>query len=123
MEGRTLIKGGWVVGFEGSGHMLVRDGVVVIEGDRILHVGSSFEGPVERTIDAAGKLVSPGFIDTHVHAGHKANQRLISDHGRREFYGQPFMEFTIPRIGTKVGGDARYMTTEGAEAARQLLAD
>jgi cytosine/adenosine deaminase-related metal-dependent hydrolase len=123
MEGRTLVKGGWVVGFENGGHTLIRDGVVLIERDRVVHVGTGVDGQVERTIDATGKLVSPGFIDTHVHAGHKANQRLISDHGRREFYGQPFMEFTIPRIGTKVGGDARYMTAEGADAARKLLAD
>jgi cytosine/adenosine deaminase-related metal-dependent hydrolase len=123
MAGRTLIQGGWVVGFEGGDHTLVRDGVVVIEADRVVHVGSTYDGQVDSKIDAAGKLVSPGFIDTHIHAGHKANQRLISDLGRREFYGQPFMEFTVPRLGTRVGGDPRYMTAGSAAAAQQLLAD
>ena len=41
---RTLVQGGWVVGFDGQRHELLRDGVVVYEDDRILHVGQRFEG-------------------------------------------------------------------------------
>lgn len=41
---RTLVEGGWVVGFEGQGHELLRDGVVVYEDDRFLHVGPRFDG-------------------------------------------------------------------------------
>ena len=105
---RTLIRGGWVIGFDEGHHTLIPDGVVVIEDDKILHVGRRFEGTHDREIDAIGKLVSPGFIDTHVHCGHRATHRLISDCGRREFFGQPFFEFTIPREGTKVKGDNRF---------------
>lgn len=39
---RTLVRGGWVVGFSGGGHTLLRDGVVVFEDDRVVHVGSRF---------------------------------------------------------------------------------
>src|SRR5258708_2699780 len=39
---RTLVRGGWVVGFAGGGHTLVPDGVGVYEDDRILHVGRRF---------------------------------------------------------------------------------
>ncbi|NLE76302.1 MAG: amidohydrolase family protein, partial [Chloroflexi bacterium] len=46
-------------------HAILKDGVVVVEGDRVLHVGPSFDGPVDRTLDAQGKLVSPGFINIH----------------------------------------------------------
>jgi len=62
---RTLIQGGWIVGFQNGHHAILRDGVVVIEDDRILHVGPQFDGTVDRTIDARGKLVSPGFINIH----------------------------------------------------------
>ena len=121
---RTLVRGGWVVGFAGAGHTLVPDGVVVYEDARILHVGQRFDGRVDAEIDARGMLVCPGFIDTHVHSGHRASHRLITDTGRPDFYGQPFLEITVPREGTRVGGDPRYARpTDGdAEAGTRLLA-
>src|SRR5262249_39170970 len=82
---RTLVRGGWIVGFAGGGHALLRDGVVVFEDDRIVHVGPRFDGTVDREIDARDKLVCPGFIDTHVHSGHRASHRLITDTGRPDY--------------------------------------
>jgi len=60
---KTLIQGGWVVGFDGADHELLPDGVVVYEDHRVIHVGYSYVGETDRTIDARGKLVSPGFIN------------------------------------------------------------
>ena len=57
---KTLVRGGWVVGYDGAGHELLPEGVVVYEDDRIVHVGHGFDGPVDRTIDARGRLVSSG---------------------------------------------------------------
>src|SRR5262245_13272244 len=121
---RTLVRGGWVVGFANGTHTLVRDGVLVYENDRILHVGTRFDGPVDQEIDARGRLVCPGFIDTHVHSGHRASHRLITDTGRPDFFGQPFLEITVPREGTRVGGDPRYArpTDADADAGNRLLA-
>ncbi len=121
---RTLIRGGWIVGFASGTHTLARDGVLVYEGDRVIHVGPRFEGAVDREIDARGKLVAPGFIDTHVHSGHRASHRLISDAGRPDYFGQPFLEISVPREGTRVGGDPRYArpTDPDAQAGNRLLA-
>ena len=121
---RGLIRGGWVVGFAGGSHTLIRDGVVVWEGDRVVHVGSGFSGSVDEEIDARDKLVCPGFIDTHVHSGHRASHRLISDAGRPDYFGQPFLEITVPRQGTTVGGDPRYARPDApdADAGNRLLA-
>jgi cytosine/adenosine deaminase-related metal-dependent hydrolase len=121
---RTLVRGGWVVGFAEPTHTLVPDGVVVYEDDRIIHVGRGFDGRVDAEIDARGQLVCPGFIDTHVHSGHRASHRLITDTGRPDFFGQPFLEISVPRVGTRVGGDPRYArpTDADAEAGTRLLA-
>jgi len=66
---KTLIQGGWVVGFDGNVHEIIKDGVVVYEGNRIEFVGKEYSQPVDKQIDAKGCLVSPGFIDTHFHSG------------------------------------------------------
>ena len=85
---RTRIRCGWLVGHAGGHHTLWRDAELVFEGNSVLFVGERFEGAVDREIDARDKLVAPGFIDTHVHSGHRASHRLISDIGRGDYFGQ-----------------------------------
>ena len=51
---------------------IVPDGALLIRGDRIEQVGpraevESLAGPVERVIDAGGRIVLPGFVDAHAH--------------------------------------------------------
>src|SRR5882757_4407989 len=105
---RTAINASWLIGHNEKGHTLIRDGVLVYEDNRIVSVGTHFDGHVDAVIDAKDKLVAPGFIDTHVHSGHRASHKLISDVGRPMFYGQPFLEVTVPKRGKKVAGDARW---------------
>ena len=121
---RSKIVATWVVGHEKGHHTLIRDGELVYDGNRIVHVGKGFEGHVDHTIDAKGKLVAPGFIDTHVHSGHRASHRLITDTGRPMYYGQPFLEISVPKQGKVVKGDPRYLKhgDAGSEAAFQLNA-
>lgn len=55
---------------DGNGGTPVEDGVVLLEGDRIVAVGSkaTVRIPVgARKIDVPGKWVTPGLIDAHVH--------------------------------------------------------
>jgi 5-methylthioadenosine/S-adenosylhomocysteine deaminase len=94
---RTIIRGGWIVGFNGSTHTLIRNGVLVYDGNRIVHVGGRYDGPFDAEIDAVGKLVAPGFIDVHVHAGDRAGHRLISDGGRPEYFGTPILDVGVRR--------------------------
>ena len=121
---RTSVRGGWVVGHSAGKHTLDKDHEVVFEGDAILYVGPRFDGEVDHVIDAKGKLVAPGFIDTHVHSGHRASHRLISDAGRGDYFGQPFLEISVPKEGTRVEGDVRYLRPgdTGAEGAREFHA-
>ena len=44
------------------------DAAVLIDGDRIAWVGAAADAPaVDETIDAAGRAVIPGFVDSHSH--------------------------------------------------------
>jgi cytosine/adenosine deaminase-related metal-dependent hydrolase len=119
---RTLIQGGWVVGHGSTGHELLRNGVVVFESDRIIHVGYEFDGPVDMRIDASRGLVAPGFIDSHVHSGHRALHRLFSDTGRPELLGQPFLEIALRRPGAGAG-DARSALGDPKMQARFTIAE
>ncbi len=58
-----VIRGGTIV--DGTGAPS-RTGDVAIDGDRITAVGGT-AGPARRTIDATGKLVTPGWVDIHTH--------------------------------------------------------
>ncbi|MDT4820865.1 5'-deoxyadenosine deaminase [compost metagenome] len=60
---RIGLKASCVVGFDGTRHLLWRDGEVVIEGSRVLFVGRGFPGPVDQWIDYGNALLGPGFID------------------------------------------------------------
>jgi 5-methylthioadenosine/S-adenosylhomocysteine deaminase len=101
---RTLIRGGWVVGFGGTAHELLRDGVVVYEDDRIVHVGHRFDGTADRTIDARGKLVMPGLVNCHLHLGSNATHAFFLDQTRADYFGSNFYAYAVGRRGT---GDPR----------------
>ena len=61
----VVITGGQVV--DGTGAP-ARRADVGIEGDKISAIGDLSSASARRAIDATGKVVSPGFIDTHVHS-------------------------------------------------------
>ena len=96
---RTKLEGGIVVGYDGQSHVLIRDGVVVWEDDRITFVGKAYAQPVDRTLVAADRLITPGFINLHWHAGVRANWRLTSDHGDPQFFGAGFPNTDAGRYG------------------------
>ncbi len=62
----VVIRGGTVYdGSEGSKGFV---GDVAVSGDKIVYVGPHANVTAKRTIDAKGKIVSPGFIDGHSHS-------------------------------------------------------
>ena len=60
-----VIRGGTVV--DGSGAPRYRADVAVKDG-KIAKIAPSIQEEAGRVIDAAGKIVSPGFIDYHSHS-------------------------------------------------------
>ncbi len=87
MAGRLAIRAGWVVAFDGDGHRILRDGVVVVEGGRIVHVGRTYDGAADETLDARDRVVTPGLISTHAHiAGSPLDRSFIEDRGNPQFW-------------------------------------
>lgn len=63
---------------------ILEDGAVAIEGNRIAAVGTTEEierqySPAKKTIDCRRKLILPGFVDAHSHAGHCLMKGLSYD--------------------------------------------
>ncbi len=84
---RTVIRAGYVIAYDGRGHRLLRDGVVVVEGDRIVHVGPHFDGTADETVDARDRVLTPGLITTHAHiAGSPLDRSFIEDRGNPQFW-------------------------------------
>lgn len=77
-----LITGGTVITMD-SARRVIDDGAVAIRGDRIIAVGTSAELRARFTgrqvIDAKRKIVMPGLIDGHGHAGHGLVKSLGMD--------------------------------------------
>ncbi|MDF2630992.1 MAG: putative N-ethylammeline chlorohydrolase, partial [Symbiobacteriaceae bacterium] len=68
---RLLIKGGTVITVTGRDDVY-ENGIVLVEDGRIRYAGPANEAPSIdssiRTIDATGKIVMPGIVNTHCHA-------------------------------------------------------
>ena len=100
-----VIRGGTV--FDGSGTPgVVAD--VAIDGDRIVAIGE-IDGRGERTIDAAGLYVAPGFIDMHSHS----EVRRLLDGGQGP-------SFAFQGITTEIYGETFSMGPRGGRIESTL---
>ncbi|MBO6520582.1 MAG: amidohydrolase family protein [Rhodospirillales bacterium] len=84
---RTLIDGATVITMDGD-ERIIPDGAVLIADGRITDIGDSAsvharaDGmPIDRTIDARGKVVLPGFVSVHNHLGYSVFRGRAEDIG------------------------------------------
>jgi cytosine/adenosine deaminase-related metal-dependent hydrolase len=99
---RTAIRAGHVVAFDGGAHRLLRDGVVVVEGGVIIHVGHRFDGPANRTVEAPTDVLTPGFVSTHAHIHESPLDRsFIEDTGAPQFFYSGLFEMLPVRSGAQ----------------------
>jgi cytosine/adenosine deaminase-related metal-dependent hydrolase len=99
---RVALRAGHVIAFDGRRHRLLRDGVVVIEGDSILFVGRRFDGRVDETVDARDRILTPGLISTHAHiAGSPLDRSFIEDRGNAQFWYSGLFEMLPVRGGAQ----------------------
>ncbi|MFI0506036.1 imidazolonepropionase [Streptomyces albogriseolus] len=101
---------------------LVRDAAVVIEGDRVVWTGESSKAPAtDNRVDAGGRAVLPGFVDSHSHlvfAGDRTEEFNARMSGRP--YGAGGIRTTV--AATRAASEAELeatLTRYLAEALRQ----
>src|SRR5215212_5432584 len=105
---RTRINASHIIAYDAAagGHRYLRDGVIIVEGNSIAHVGKTFLGEVDETIDATGQIVTPGFVNVHAHlAGSPLDKSFIEDRGPRQFYLSGLFEF-LPARGAAQDAEA-----------------
>jgi 5-methylthioadenosine/S-adenosylhomocysteine deaminase len=97
MPRRIAIHAGHVIAFDGRGHRLLRDGTVVLDGDRIVSVSprsSASLGPDVESVDARDAVLTPGLISTHAHIGGSPLDRsFIEDRGNPQFFYSGLFEY------------------------------
>ncbi len=105
----VIIENGQV--FDGTG-AAGKQVDIAISGDEIAYVGAGarYRYAAETTIDARGKIVAPGFIDPHTHAG---SDLASTDSKRRANLPFAFQGVTTVAIGN----DGRGKTNIAAQAA------
>ncbi|MGV9812034.1 imidazolonepropionase [Streptomyces cellulosae] len=101
---------------------LVRDAAVVVEGDRVVWTGESSKAPpTDNRVDAGGRAVLPGFVDSHSHlvfAGDRTEEFNARMSGRP--YRAGGIRTTV--AATRAASDAELeanLTRHLAEALRQ----
>jgi cytosine/adenosine deaminase-related metal-dependent hydrolase len=93
---KIRIDGGVVVGWSGGHHELVPNGSVLIDGDRVVSVGTDKSSSAERVVDAAGKIVCPGFINLHVHSQLNIGDYLLADVTKKDYLAANWFVFGAP---------------------------
>jgi cytosine/adenosine deaminase-related metal-dependent hydrolase len=93
IDSLTLLKGGTVIGFSSETNYLEvwRDYSVLVKNDIIVEISQSFNSSIlqqAEIIDCVGKIVSPGFVDTHHHVWQTALKTVASNTTLAEYIGR-----------------------------------
>lgn len=110
----------------------IPNGSVAIAGDTILAVGSTAEvkATVDLTqaqvIDAAGKIVAPGFVDSHTHlvfGGSRAREyALRMTHSQQEIEAMGVPTGILATMGMTRAASVDQLTTSGQRRLQRMMA-
>lgn len=105
---RTLIRASHIIAFQDGEHRHLRDGVIVVDDNEVVHVGPTFDGTADREIDATGMVVTPGLVNTHTHLYESPlDKSFVEDKGPRQFYGSGLFEYLPARSAASDDSSAR----------------
>jgi len=121
----VLVLHGHVFTMAGNGVGYVEDGAVAIVGDRIQEVGQSSQLAAEyearKTLDASGKAVLPGLIDSHTHSPEALMRGVAQDvPDYMEKAMAPFVRAMTPELAL---AGTRLHVLEALKAGTTLFMD
>lgn len=121
---KTYIENGTVIAWQDGRHQVLEDAVVVVEDDLIVEVGRSASHPPladDIRVDARGRIVAPGFVNTHLHAtdtlytkGYLEESSNLSKQAKETNYGTLYR--TLPAVRHAIDPDAQIIAAECAFA-------
>jgi 5-methylthioadenosine/S-adenosylhomocysteine deaminase len=106
---RILIKNGHLITMDPQRRQLTAD--LLIDGDRIAEIAAQIEAPSDDVIDATGRLVLPGFVQSHIH--------LCQSLFRGQADDQPLLDW----LNTVTGLESRHTPESLYASARLGLAE
>ena len=116
---KTLVRGGTVVAYMDDGHEVIENGTVVFEGNDITHVGETYAGNADLTINASGKLVMPGLINMHVHITDTPyTGELLVDQGHHDW--RDVLYNYLPAVRGAISAEDEFIAAECAFAELML---
>lgn len=114
MSRRTLIKSRYLICWQGDRHVLLENGELAFQDDRIVYAGPRYEGPVDESIDAGNQLVCPGFINLHTHTFSPITRSFLEDLGSKRFAGSTTLYEHLPAIRRASGPEDVIASTRFA---------
>lgn len=108
-----VVEGGSIITMDPT-RRIIRDGAIAIKGDRIAAVGkreelrSQYRGA--RVLDASHHVISPGFVNAHVHFYHQMHRGLSPDRLDGNEWSNYVHEYFAPVITAENEVWAAYIT-------------
>jgi len=78
MEKKLLINCGWIVSVDPNIGDL-KDAKILIEGDKIVEIGSHIQSEADEIIDATDLIVLPGLVNAHLHTWQTGTKAIGSE--------------------------------------------
>lgn len=143
MSTRTLLRGGTVITSAARGEVLPDTDILIGADGTIEAIGRGLEAADAEVVDVAGRVVLPGFVDTHRHTWQSVVRNVASDWSLTEYlaglhtglskYFRPEDTYTGNYLGALEALDAgittlvdwshNLATPQHADAAVQALKD